>query len=452
MVRVKLLTMLLSGLLTGATLAQSATRPARGPEQGQSFPRIRMILEDLKLSDDQKKKIEEVFTNAGENMRVLGPELRDLTQQQRMEKYREVINGLRDDIAEQLNADQKTKFNQAMQNVQRPTALGGPTTQPGAAQSTGPTQLMMRMRSRLEQLGLNDEQKQKVKKVLEDGAQKFKQLMASGERGSQEMREKAREIFEGTRDSLKEILTPEQFEKFSSSIREGFAGGGDKPVTQPKMIEEKMKDEKMSDEKMSPSDDKAKDKENDKPPSKGEDSKVEVPASAQVGQPAPAFTLKKVDGESSLELSAFKGKVVVLTFSSYSSPTFRRRAAALEEIRRKNDTRVNFLFVYTKESHPKGGWEVDRNKQEDVDVPQAKDLAERTKQAKRMHDALRFNWPMLADSMDNATAKAYGAGECTTLIIDRDGTIYSRLEWSDPYTLKRQLEELLTKPTSRPAV
>ena len=64
---------------------------------------------------------------------------------------------------------------------------------------------------------------------------------------------------------------------------------------------------------------------------------------------------------------------------------------------KKNDNRANFLFVYTKESHPKGGWEVDRNKQEDVDVVQASDLAERSKQAKRMHEALRFNWPMLVE-------------------------------------------------------
>jgi peroxiredoxin len=319
------------------------------------------------------------------------------------------------------------------------TQPGAAATQPGSG-APG-VQLLMRMRAKIEQLGLSDGQKQKVKQLLEQAGEKLKQIAASTERGSQEMREKARDLFDKTRDSLKEILTPQQWEKLSSGVRDAFAPG-EKPVTQPRMIEEKMTDEKMSDGKMSPKDDdKSKEKSSDKPDQSGE-----APADApQAGQDAPALTLQKVDGQQ-LQLSAFKGKVVVLTFSSYSSPTFRRRAAALEEIRRKNDNRANFLFVYTKESHPKGGWEVDRNKLEGVDIEQASDAAARAKQAKRMHDALRFNWPMLVDSMDDSAAKAYGAGECTTVIIDRDGKIYSRLEWSDPYTLKRQLDELLSKP------
>jgi hypothetical protein len=203
-----------------------------------------------------------------------------------------------------------------------------------------------------------------------------------------------------------------------------------------------MKDEKMSDEKSPAKDD-------EKKSSSKDDSSSEAPANApQAGQTAPAFALQKVDSSTTLQLSAFKGKVVVLTFASYSSPTFRRRAAGLEDLRRRNDNRANFLFIYTKEAHPKGGWEVDRNKDEDVQVEQAKDLSERSRTAKQMHEALHFSWPMLTDSMDDSAAKAYGAGECTTIIINRDGTIYSRLQWSDPYTLKRQLDELFSKRES----
>jgi peroxiredoxin len=429
-------------IISLGALAQPTTHPARSGEGSQTFPRIRVILQDLKLSDDQKKKIEDVFTSAGENMRAMGAEMREMSQQQRLEKYRQMITDLREDIGKELNSDQKAKFNEAMEKVGRPNALSAPgsTTQPAGGQ--GITQMMMRMRSRLEQLGLSDEQKENAKKVFQDTTEKLKQLSTSTERGGQEMRQKAREILESSRDSLKEILTPEQWEKFTSGLRESFgAGAGEKPATQPKMIDEKMKDERMSDEKPSKDDDKAKEKSSSK-----DDQSSEAPADApQAGQAAPAFALQKVDG-STLELSAFKGKVVVLAFGSYSSPTFRRRAAALEEIRRKNDNRANFLFVYTKESHPKGGWEVDRNKQEDVEVTQASDLSDRSKQAKRMHEALRFNWPLLVDSMDDSAAKAYGAGECTTVIINRDGTIYSRLQWSDPYTLKRQLDDLLSKP------
>jgi peroxiredoxin len=442
MSRAKLVTVLVTTLFVCHAFGQSTSRPARAGEGSQTFPRIRAILQDLKLSDDQKKKIEDVFTSASENMRAMGAEMREMSQQQRLEKYRQMITDLREDIGKELNSDQKVKFNEAMDKVRMGPAASGATTQPAGGQ--GITQIMMRMRSRLEQLGLSDEQKEKAKKVFQDTTDKLKQLGTSTERGGQEMRQKAREILESSRDSLKEILTSEQWEKFTSGLRESFgAGAGEKPATQPKMIEEKMKDEKMTDEKPSQDDDKAKDKSSSK-----DDQSSEAPADApQAGQVAPAFSLQKVDG-SKLELSAFKGKVVVLAFGSYSSPTFRRRAAALEEIRRKNDIRANFLFVYTKESHPKGGWEVDRNKQEDVEVTQASDLSDRSKQAKRMHEALRFNWPLLVDSMDDSAAKAYGAGECTTVIINRDGTIYSRLQWSDPYTLKRQLDDLFSKKES----
>lgn len=443
MPRRNLVVVLLVGMLSFTAHAQPASRPARGGEGSQSFPRIRVMLEDLKLSDDQKKKIEDIFNTTSQNLRTMLPEMRNATQQERMEKYKQILTDLRDDIDQVLTPDQKKKFNESMEAVRSGFAgQPGPTTQPGAGGGGPGTALMMRMRSKLEQLGLTDDQKAKAKKVLEDAGQKMRQIASSTERGSQEMREKVRDLFEQTRDSLKNILTPEQFDKFTSGIRESFGGGaGDKPATQPKMIEEKMKDEKTDDKSSSPKDD-------DKKSSSKDDQSSEAPADApQAGQPAPAFALQKADSSTTLQLSAFKGKVVVLTFGSYSSPTFRRRAQALEDIRKHNDNRANFLFVYTKESHPKGGWEVDRNKEEDVEVQQAKDLSDRSKTARQMHEALHFSWPMLMDTMDDSAAKAYGAGECTTIIINRDGTIYSRLQWSDPYTLKRQLDELFAKPS-----
>jgi Spy/CpxP family protein refolding chaperone len=458
MARFRLIALVLvSTLLMGSSLrAEPTTKPAGRAEASASFPRIRALLDDLKLSDEQKKKVNDVFDRASENYRAIVSDLRGMNPPDRQAKMKEFFNDIREQISEVLTPEQKEKFDSSLQGLLGGSGRPGATTRPGSATSrpgpgtgNGPVgDFMIRIRRSLQELGLSDEQKLKVKKLFDETGEKFKEIASKGQRGSEEMRQKVRELLEQTRDSIKEILTPEQFEKFSSAIRAGGAGGfggaGEKPATQPRMIEEKMKDEKMMEDKSS------KDGEKEKT-SSGEQQSEGSTSAPQVGEAAPAFSLQKLEGPK-LQLSAFNGKVVVLTFASYSSPTFRRRAAALDDIRNKYDSRANFFLVYGKEAHPKGGWEVDRNKDEEVAVEDAKDIAGREKLAKKMQSNLKTGWPVLLDSMDNETAKAYGAGECTTIIINRDGKIYSRLQWSDPYTLRRQLEDLLTvKPTTRPA-
>jgi Spy/CpxP family protein refolding chaperone len=76
-------------------------------------------------------------------------------------------------------------------------------------------------------LSLTDEQKPKVKAVLEDAAKKMQEIFASGTPREQ-MREKMQPIREEETKKLKDILTSEQFEKWQKiqeERRSRFGGG-----------------------------------------------------------------------------------------------------------------------------------------------------------------------------------------------------------------------------------
>jgi Spy/CpxP family protein refolding chaperone len=77
-------------LLCGAAAAQPATQPTFGGgtrgTRGRGdmlFQRLRGAMDDLKLTDDQRSKIEDIFTKAQEDMHELAPTLQNLDQQDR---------------------------------------------------------------------------------------------------------------------------------------------------------------------------------------------------------------------------------------------------------------------------------------------------------------------------------------------------------------------------------
>jgi hypothetical protein len=145
----------------------------------------------------------------------------------------------------------------------------------------------------------------------------------------------------------------------------------------------------------------------------------------------------------SIALSSFKSKPLVIEFGSYSSPSFRQRAATMEILQRQYEMRVDFLIVYTKEAHPVGGWEIDRNKDENIRVPAAGDMNARKIAARDAKQALKITIPIALDSIDDKTTSAYGAGENGAVIVGRDGKIVAKENWCDAFRLKAALEDVL---------
>jgi hypothetical protein len=145
-----------------------------------------------------------------------------------------------------------------------------------------------------------------------------------------------------------------------------------------------------------------------------------------------------------VHLSAFKGRVVVLVFGSYSTPAFRDKASALPKIAESYNNRAKFAIVYTKEAHPSDGWTVERNKHDGVEIAQPTDLAGRKEAAQQAVTALHLtNIPIAIDSMDDAAANAYGTFPDGVVIIGKDGKIVARQHWLEPTALPAMIDQAL---------
>ena len=76
-----------------------------------------------------------------------------------------------------------------------------------------------------EKLSLTDEQKPKVKAVLEDSAKKRREIAKESGQDRQQMREKMQPVMEAQNKKMKEILTADQFTKYQEMIDRAKKGG-----------------------------------------------------------------------------------------------------------------------------------------------------------------------------------------------------------------------------------
>jgi hypothetical protein len=186
-------------------------------------------------------------------------------------------------------------------------------------------------------------------------------------------------------------------------------------------------------------------------PAAGDEDSPKASAGPAIGAAAPDFTLNKLDG-SQVQLSALKGRVIVLVFGSYSAPSFRKRVPGLEKLRSDFGTRATVFVVYSREAHPTGEWEISRNKDDGISVEQARTMDARKSAATTARDKLKITTPILLDTLGNDTALAYGAGVNSAYVIGRDGTIIARQQWFEPTALRRAIETATAvKPATKPA-
>lgn len=303
-----------------------------------------------------------------------------------------------------------------------------------------PGVMLEKLQDNLFKLDLTDEQKSKIKALLDDTRQKLTELREQAAKDDTiKPGEKLRGIMGDARASLQSVLRPDQQEKLRDLMQAGTAEPKRETPTPP--VESKPMEKKPEAKK--PTDDAPRMKE----PADRADNKPARPAadepattSLEVGQPAPEFSLKTLK-DRTLALSGYKGKVVVIVFGSYSTPSFRQRIAALEKLAKDYNTRATFLIIYTREAHAVGEWEVDRNKQEEIAVEQPKTDADRKAQAGQAANALKITLPVLIDTMDNATARSYGLTPNGAVVINRDGTIAAKQRWFEPIGLKPQIDD-----------
>ncbi len=327
-----------------------------------------------------------------------------------------------------------------------PKPAGDP---PADAPRHKPGMMLGALQDNLSKLDLTDAQKDKVKLLLEDTRQKLNELREkAGKDDTVNPREQLRTIMGDSRTRLQEILTPDQQTKLRDLMQ---ASTTDTKPEPPKVPDEpRPTDIKPADK--TPTDKTPTDKKPlDVPPVMKEPTDraekkpavaPQVPATLtmiEIGQPAPDLSLKTT-ADKTLSLAAYKGKVLVLVFGSYSTPSFRQRISSLDKLAKDYGLRATFLIVYTREAHAVGEWEVARNKEDEIAVEQPKTEADRKAQAKQAATALKITLPVLLDTMDNAAARAFGLTPNGAVIIGRDGNIAAFQRWFEPIGLKQQLD------------
>jgi hypothetical protein len=322
---------------------------------------------------------------------------------------------------------------------------------------------MQRLADSIGKLELSDEQKPKADAILRDLREQADDIRAAVIAGDEMARERAGEAVLDARQRLSQILTPDQQRQLREMMRPapgetpgagpGPGRGGPDDMRDggpPRRREpQRRRGAAGDDDGMMGSGGPAA-----KPDKPAADAPV-VPERPmpEVGATAPDFDLKKLDGPNA-RASAYQGRVLVLVFGSYSSPSFRQRAAALEQLKKELGPRgAQFLVVYTREAHPGGEWDVERNKDEGISVPAHPDLDARQRQAERAVKELKLSVPVAVDDMNDTALAAYGGATNGAVVIGRDGNVAARQRWFEPHTLRRHIEQAL-KPAAaatRPA-
>jgi len=143
-----------------------------------------------------------------------------------------------------------------------------------------------------------------------------------------------------------------------------------------------------------------------------------------VGDPAPDFELRARDGSGRVSLSSIRrDKPVVLVFGSYTCPPFRKEMPAVNKVYEDYRDRATFYFVYIEEAHARDVWPLASNERDKVVYATPKDMGERVSLADTCTKAMRIEFPMLVDDIDNPVGQAYAAWPTRFYVVDREGRI-----------------------------
>jgi peroxiredoxin len=143
-----------------------------------------------------------------------------------------------------------------------------------------------------------------------------------------------------------------------------------------------------------------------------------------VGAPAPDFDLAARDGSGRVRLSSIRTeKPVVLVFGSYTCPPFRKEMPEVNKVYADYRDRAAFYFVYIEEAHARDVWPLKSNEKAGVVFGTPLDMNERNGLATTCAKAMKIEFPMLVDDLDNDVAQTYTAWPTRYYVVDRDGRI-----------------------------
>lgn len=140
----------------------------------------------------------------------------------------------------------------------------------------------------------------------------------------------------------------------------------------------------------------------------------------RIGQEAPDFSLKALNGSAIVKLSDFREKKpVVLIFSSRTAPSLRLQITNMEQIYQQYKAKTEWYLVYIREADP-----ADRANE----ANQPETMEERMTAARNLYRDGKISFPVLIDDMDNKVEKAYAAWPERLYVVDKKGKIVYKSE------------------------
>jgi tetratricopeptide (TPR) repeat protein len=147
------------------------------------------------------------------------------------------------------------------------------------------------------------------------------------------------------------------------------------------------------------------------------------PVSPLVGHPAPDVTLQGVDGRE-LQLSALRGRPLVLMVGSFTCPQLRHGAPEVSRLYERHKESARFLMAYIREAHPDGeAWQSTINRREGIRLPEARSLPERAEHAALCRRELKIPFEVALDGLDGKAEAAFSAFPSRVFVIDARGTV-----------------------------
>ncbi|HOJ41066.1 MAG TPA: hypothetical protein PKX93_10520 [bacterium] len=200
----------LAGMLvwTIAAAAVETTKPGGRTLRQRKWAEGMKQWESLNLTDAQKEQLKPLFQKMREQLQAV---IQDsaLTPAEKQEKIAALRKAHEAELEKILSPEQMEKWRQIRS-------------------SAGKEKVRQRLNEIISTLNLTEEQKEKIKPLLQREAEEWKNIFQDPTLTAEQKQEKIRALRQETRTALKEILTPEQWQKLQEIKRERPAAGKEK--------------------------------------------------------------------------------------------------------------------------------------------------------------------------------------------------------------------------------
>ncbi len=162
-----------------------------------------------------------------------------------------------------------------------------------------------------------------------------------------------------------------------------------------------------------------------------------------VGDIAPDFTLKTLDGTPVTLATWCQEKPVVLIFGNFTCGPFRAQAGNLERLFDRYQNQFHFLVVYVREAHPSDGWAMRSNESAEIVLPQPTKYPERSAVAQRCQQLMSNKLPLVVDEMDDPVGRQYSGMPSRLYLLDGDRQVLFKSGRGPHFFSPTELEEAL---------